>query len=110
MADTKTKTQDKPAAAAGMGLAAVPWTVGGGLAATWLESVTRMNGEWAGFIAGRLKSDAEAQHQIFACGSPLEAQMLSVRFMQRAVDDYLTEAARIAAVGMRVAQDAETRA
>ncbi|CTQ50348.1 phasin family protein [Jannaschia donghaensis] len=93
---------------AGMAAAAVPWTVGSRMATAWMEGVTRMNGEWARFVADRLAHDAETQHEIFTCRSPLEAQQLGAAFVHRAMNDYLAEAARLATVGAKAAQTDDT--
>ncbi|MEM7488283.1 MAG: phasin family protein [Pseudomonadota bacterium] len=97
---------DPPAIAAGLAVAMMPWSIGTHMATAWLEGVTRMNGEWARFVADRLRRDAETQHEIFACGSPVEAQRLGAAFLRRTVEDYMTEAVRISAMGIRVTEDA----
>lgn len=108
---TKTETREAqtdaapPGISAGMAAAMMPLSLGSSLAATWLEGVTRMQGEWARFVADRLRKDAEAQHELFACRSPLKAQTLGAAFMHKAVQDYLTEAARISSMGTKVAQN-----
>ncbi|MEM7645088.1 MAG: phasin family protein [Pseudomonadota bacterium] len=109
MPTTKTATPvpkpETPAIAAGMAVAMMPWSIGAHMATTWMEGVTRMNGEWARFVADRLKQDAETQHEVFTCGSPIEAQRLGAAFLRKSVEDYMTEAARISSMGLRVAKE-----
>lgn len=105
MPDKDTAKPMPPGVATGMAVAMMPWSVGAQMAAAWIEGVTRMNGEWARFVAERLKQDAETQHRIFTCGSPVEAQALTADFLRRTIDDYLTETARLSSLGSRVADD-----
>lgn len=90
----------------GMALAMMPYSVASRLATSWLEGVTHMNGEWARFVGERLEKDAEAQHKIMRCGSPIAAQSLQADFLHQVISDYLVEASRISSIGIRAAQDA----
>lgn len=99
-----------PGIAAGMAAAMLPMSLGSSMAAKWLEGVTQMQSEWARFVADRLRKDAEAQHEIFACRSPVQAQTMGAAFMHEAFQDYLTEAARISSMGTKVARDVDDNA
>lgn len=87
-----------PAIAAGTALALMPWMIGGRIATAWLEGATRLNGEWARFVADRLAQDAQTQHEILACRTPAEGQRIGAAFLQRAVHDYIAESARLSSL------------
>ncbi|SDZ40370.1 hypothetical protein SAMN05444004_11342 [Jannaschia faecimaris] len=95
-----------PASAASSMFPMVPWAIGAQMPLTMLEGATRIQGEWARFLAERLTKDAEIQHQLFNCTSPTDAQQIGANFVHDIVSDYLTETARITAMGSQVSQGA----
>ncbi|WP_298432453.1 hypothetical protein [uncultured Jannaschia sp.] len=98
-----------PAVPEGLAMAMAPWFVATHATAAWIEGLTQMNGEWARFMGERLGRDAETQHAIFGCSSPLEAQQVATAFMRKTMEDYMTEAVRFSAMGARVVDAATMR-
>ncbi|SFI29090.1 hypothetical protein [Jannaschia pohangensis] len=103
---TTARTSASDASNVGFAMSLMPWSVGTRMAMTWLEGATRIQGEWTRFVAERLAKDAEMQHALLACQSPTEARQMGTDFLHCAVSDYLTETARITAMGSHLSQDA----
>ncbi|KIT14320.1 phasin family protein [Jannaschia aquimarina] len=104
------KAAERPDMGHALAVAFAPWSMGTRMASTWLEGAARMNAEWARFVADRLETDAEAHHQIAICGSPIEAQSLYAQFLQRSVQDYMTETSRLSQMALRLVPDAKAKA
>ncbi len=109
MPTAKTTEPEAKTITADMDVTMIPWSLGAQMATTWIDGVTRMNDTWAHFVADRLKQDAEIQHDIFTCGSPLEAQRLGAEFLLKTMQDYMSEADRISSMGFHTTEEASLK-
>ena len=66
-----------------------------GLGTTWLEAISDLGAEVAGFIAERIKEDVKTQHEILHCKNVADLQDIQAQFIQRAMDQYHAETGKL---------------
>lgn len=90
------------AQAAGPGSAA-------GMYMSWMEGLSELGSEAAQFIAERIAEDVKTQHEILHCKNPLEIVAIQRRFLQKALDQYLTQGGKLAEMSNEIAKAAVRR-
>ncbi|PUB16197.1 phasin family protein [Yoonia sediminilitoris] len=76
------------------GLKAMP-----GFEVAWLETMSNMGSEMLNFVAERVKSDVQTQHDLLHAKDISDIQHIQAQFMQRAMDDYAAEIAKMTELG-----------
>ena len=66
------------------------------LAPTMMERMSDMGSAWLSFFATRIEEDVAWQHAMLHSGSPAEAQVVHAAYLERALDQYMTEAEKMA--------------
>ena len=70
-----------------------------GMGTAWMEALSEMSAEVAGFVANRIKEDAKTQHEILHCKNPADLQHIQAQFMQKAMDQYHAETGKLVEMG-----------
>lgn len=66
-----------------------------GMGTAWVEAVSEMGAEVAGFVAERIKEDVKTQHEILHCKNVADLQHIQAQFMQKAMDQYHSETGKL---------------
>ncbi|MFK7837435.1 MAG: phasin family protein [Sulfitobacter sp.] len=72
-----------------------------GMGTAWIEAVSAMTAEVAGFVAERIKEDVKTQHEILHCKNVSDLQHIQAQFMQKAIDQYQAETGRLVEMGTK---------
>ncbi len=72
-----------------------------GLGTAWIEAMSAMSAEVAGFVADRIKEDVKTQHEILHCKNVADLQHIQAQFMQRAIDQYQAETGKLVEMGTK---------
>lgn len=65
------------------------------LAPQTLEKCGEMGSEVAHFVAGRIKEDANLQHQLLHCRDIAKLHQIQVEFVQTAINQYVAETGKL---------------
>lgn len=66
-----------------------------GMNTAWIEAVSDLSAEVAGFVAERIKEDVKTQHEILHCKSVTDLQHIQAQFLQKAIDQYQAETGKL---------------
>ncbi|WP_299879143.1 phasin family protein [uncultured Sulfitobacter sp.] len=66
-----------------------------GMGTAWVEAISDLGAEVAGFVAERIKEDVKTQHEILHCKNVTELQHVQAQFMQKAIDQYQAETGKL---------------
>jgi phage gp36-like protein len=70
-----------------------------GMGTAWVEALSDMSAEMAGFVADRIKEDVKTQHEILHCKNAADLSQIQSRFMQKAMDQYKAETGKLVEMG-----------
>lgn len=70
-----------------------------GMGAAWVEAISDMGAEVAGFVAERIKEDVKTQHEILNCKNMADLQHIQAQFIQKAMDQYQAETGKLVEMG-----------
>ena len=62
---------------------------------TWLENLANFGAELTTFAAARMKEDVQTQQKLFHCKSVPEMQQVQAEFVQKAINQYYAETAKL---------------
>ena len=66
-----------------------------GFGTAWMEALSDMGAEVAGFVADRIKEDVKTQHEMLHCKNVADLQHIQAKFIQKAMDQYQAETGRL---------------
>jgi phasin protein len=66
-----------------------------GLGTAWIEALSDMGAEVAGFVAERIKEDVKTQHEILHCKNVADLQHIQGKFIQKALEQYQVETGKL---------------
>ncbi|MDW3223846.1 MAG: phasin family protein [Paracoccaceae bacterium] len=69
------------------------------MSTVWLEAISDMGAEVAGFLAERIKEDVKTQHEILHCKNVGDMQSIQAAFIQKAMDQYQEETGKLLKIG-----------
>jgi phage gp36-like protein len=72
-----------------------------GMNTAWLEALSDMSAEVAGFVAERIKQDVKTQHEILHCKDVNDIQHIQAQFIQKAIDQYRDETGKLVEMGSK---------
>lgn len=72
-----------------------------GMGTAWVEALSDMSAEVAGFVADRIKEDVKTQHKILHCKNAADLQHIQSEFMQKAMDQYTAETGKLVKMGTK---------
>lgn len=72
-----------------------------GMNAAWMETLSDMSAEMAGFVADRIKADVATQHEILHCKDLSKLQHIQAKFVQKAIDQYRDETGKLVEIGTK---------
>lgn len=70
-----------------------------GLGTFWIEAISDIGAEVAGFIAERIKEDVKTQYAILHCKNAADLQHIQYEFVQKAVEQYQAETGKLLQMG-----------
>lgn len=76
----------------------------------WLRGMTEVSQEIAAFTQTRLQEDAAAWIKLWGCRTPNDSLECQQRFLERAMEQYQTEIARLAQIVGRAGKDTHGKA
>ena len=65
---------------------------------TWLENLANFGTELTTFAAARMKEDVQTQQKLFHCKSVPEMQQVQAEFVQKAINQYYAETAKLSGI------------
>ena len=65
----------------------------------WFETMNELGTEMLKFIAERMKQDTQTQHDLLQAKGFAEIQHIQAQFVQKAIDDYSAEMAKLMELG-----------
>ncbi len=75
--------------------------LGANLGPMWLQTMTSLGTEMLNFVAERVKTDVQTQQELLKAKGLAEVQQIQARFIEKAMQDYRNEMARM----MQLTQD-----
>ena len=72
-----------------------------GMNTAWMEALSDMSAEVAGFVAERIKEDTKTQHEIMQCKNATDLQHVQAQFVQKAMDQYHEETGKLVEMGTK---------
>jgi Phasin protein len=75
----------------------------------WLATTRDCQHRMSNFMSSRLAKDGEAMREILACRNPVEAMAVHARWVQEAVQDYLSEMTEMVAIYTRQRSDSANK-
>lgn len=72
-----------------------------GMGTAWVEALSDMSAEVAGFVADRIKEDVKTQHKILHCKNTADLSQIQSQFMQKAMDQYKAETGKLVEMGTK---------
>ncbi|UWR21828.1 phasin family protein [Sulfitobacter sp. S190] len=81
-----------------------------GIGTAWLEAMSAMSAEVAGFVAERIKEDVKTQHEILHCKNVADLQHIQGQFMQKALDQYQAETGKLVEMGTKAFTSSDKKA
>lgn len=80
------------------------------MSTAWVEAISDMNAEVAGFVAERIKEDVKTQQEILQCSDVADLQHIQAQFIQKAMDQYQSETGKLVEMSTQAfAQKSEKR-
>jgi hypothetical protein len=70
----------------------------------WIEQMSDIGSEMLSFLADRVKQDVDFQHKALHCNNAQDLHQLQADFVQRALEDYNAETARLTKIGNAMMQ------
>lgn len=70
-----------------------------GMGTAWMEAISDMGAEVAGFVAERIRQDVKTQHEILHCKNMADLQHIQAQFIQKAMDQYHAETGKLVQMG-----------
>jgi hypothetical protein len=70
----------------------------------WLESVARLQKDWAAFVHRRVKEDIAASQQLMSCQSLADMQQVYSQYFQTAFEQYREQSERAVQRGKSMAE------
>lgn len=68
----------------------------------WWEHISDIGSDLTSFVADRIREDVKTQHELMHCSSLSEMQCIQANFVQKAINQYHDEAARLVELADRM--------
>lgn len=76
-----------------------------GVGTRWMETMSDMGSQLLTFMSARVHEDVQTQHALLHAKGLAEVQHIQAQFVQKAMNDYIDEMARLMAMGKQAAPD-----
>lgn len=70
-----------------------------GVGKQWMETMSDMGSQLLTFMSARVQQDVQTQHALLHAKGVAEVQHIQAQFVQKAMNDYIDEMARLMAMG-----------